>query len=101
MLSLLGVCFATAAGATEADSTIASRHELREVVVTGFKQDNVKDAPVSVSTAGSRFIQDNELRGLREMSTVFANFFMPDYGARQNTPIYIRGIGSKINATSV
>jgi len=69
MLSLLGVCFATAAGATEADSTIASRHELREVVVTGFKQDNVKDAPVSVSTVGNRFIQDNELRGLREMST--------------------------------
>ena len=101
MLSLLGVCFATAAGATEADSTIASRHELCEVVVTGFKQDNVKDAPVSVSTAGSCFIQDNELRGLREMSTVFANFFMPDYGARQNTPIYIRGIGSKINAPSV
>ena len=67
----------------------------------GFKQDNISKAPMSVSVAGSQFINHNELNGLRDVSSVFPNIFIADYGARQNTPIYIRGIGSKTNAPSV
>ncbi|MBF1584537.1 MAG: TonB-dependent receptor [Prevotella sp.] len=87
--------------AETADSTIAQHHTLEEVVVRGFKQDNLSKAPLSVSVAGSTFLQRNELNGLRDMSSVFPNLFIADYGARQNTPIYIRGIGSKTNAPSV
>ena len=87
--------------AETADSTIAQHHTLEEVVVNGFKQDHISNAPMSVSVAGSTFLQRNELNGLRDMSSVFPNLFIADYGARQNTPIYIRGIGSKTNAPSV
>ena len=87
--------------AETADSTIVQHHTLSEVVVKGFKQDNLNNAPMSVSVAGSNFLQHNELNGLRDMSCVFPNLFIADYGARQNTPIYIRGIGSKTNAPSV
>ena len=87
--------------AETADSTIVQHHTLEEVVVRGFKQDNLSKAPLSVSVAGSTFLQRNELNGLRDMSSVFPNLFIADYGARQNTPIYIRGIGSKTNAPSV
>lgn len=87
--------------AETADSTIAQHHTLEEVVVNGFKQDHISNAPMSISVAGSTFLQRNELNGLRDMSSVFPNLFIADYGARQNTPIYIRGIGSKTNAPSV
>lgn len=87
--------------AETADSTVAQHHTLEEVVVNGFKQDHISNAPMSVSVAGSTFLQRNELNGLRDMSSVFPNLFIADYGARQNTPIYIRGIGSKTNAPSV
>lgn len=87
--------------AETADSMIAQHHTLKEVVVNGFKQDHISNAPMSVSVAGSTFLQRNELNGLRDMSSVFPNLFIADYGARQNTPIYIRGIGSKTNAPSV
>ena len=87
--------------AETADSTIVQHHTLSEVLVKGFKQDNLNNAPMSVSVAGSNFLQHNELNGLRDISSVFPNLFIADYGARQNTPIYIRGIGSKTNAPSV
>lgn len=87
--------------ATDVDTIVINKHSLDEVVVTGFKQENSKDAPMSVSSVGSHFIHNNELTGIRDMSSIFANFFMPDYGARQNAPIFIRGIGSKTNSPSV
>ena len=93
--------FPLCAMAEVTDSTTTQHHILKEVVVNGFKQDNVSKAPMSVSVAGSQFINHNELNGLRDVSSVFPNIFIADYGARQNTPIYIRGIGSKTNAPSV
>lgn len=93
--------FPLCAMAEVTDSTTTQHHILKEVVVNGFKQDNISKAPMSVSVAGSQFINHNELNGLRDVSSVFPNIFIADYGARQNTPIYIRGIGSKTNAPSV
>lgn len=87
--------------ATDLDTAVVSRQTLDEVVVNGFKQEQAKDAPMSVATLGSRMIHNNELTGIRDVSGMLANFFMPDYGARQTSPIYIRGIGSKVNSPSV
>lgn len=100
-LLLCTALFPLCAVAEAPDSTTTQHHTLKEVVVNGFKQDNISKAPMSVSVAGSQFINHNELNGLRDVSSVFPNFFIADYGARQNTPIYIRGIGSKTNAPSV
>ena len=46
--------------AETADSTIAQHHTLSEVVVKGFKQDNLNNAPMSVSVAGSNFLSPNK-----------------------------------------
>ena len=54
--------------AETADSTIAQHHTLEEVVVNGFKQDHISNAPMSVSVTGSTFLQRNELNGLRDMA---------------------------------
>ena len=72
-----------------------------EVSVVGFKQDRASISPVSQQAIGERFIENNQLMGLRDLSGMIANFYMPDYGSRQYSPIYIRGIGSRVNSPSV
>ena len=72
-----------------------------EVSVVGFKQDRASISPVSQQAMGERFIENNQLMGIRDLSGMIANFYMPDYGSRQYSPIYIRGIGSRVNSPSV
>ena len=72
-----------------------------EVSVVGLKQDRASISPVSQQAMGERFIENNQLMGIRDLSGMIANFYMPDYGSRQYSPIYIRGIGSRVNSPSV
>ena len=66
--------FPLCAMAEVTDSTTTQHHILKEVVVNGFKQDNISKTPMSVSVAGSQFINHNELNGLRDVSSVFQIF---------------------------
>lgn len=75
--------------------------KLEEVTVTGFKQRDNRLEPLSISTLNGRFLKNNGIGSVKDLSTLLPNFYMPDYGSKQNAPIYIRGIGSKINAPSV
>jgi outer membrane receptor protein involved in Fe transport len=76
--------------------------ELREIVIKASK-DNVtyKKIPASVSVISSGNITENQIRNLSEISSAAPNFFMPDYGSKLTSPVYIRGIGSRINTPSV
>ncbi|HEX2920785.1 MAG TPA: TonB-dependent receptor [Bacteroidales bacterium] len=86
---------------TTNDSTMISR-ELQEVVIKASK-DNVtyKNIPASVSVIPTNVIEDNEIRSLTDLSATAPNFFMPEYGSKLTSPVYIRGIGSRINSPSV
>jgi iron complex outermembrane recepter protein len=76
--------------------------ELDEVVIKASK-DNVthKTIPASVSVISSDIIEGNEIKTLNEVTGTVPNFFMPDYGSKLTSPVYIRGIGSRINSPSV
>ncbi len=84
------------------DSTVIPEVSLGEVQVKASK-DNLRlnEMPVSVSLLPGDRLEENELKSLPEVSSVVPNFFMPDYGSKLTSPVYIRGIGSRINAPSV
>jgi iron complex outermembrane recepter protein len=76
---------------------------LNEVVVKSAKSRNViiKELPASISLVNSSTIEKNEITSLKNLSGYVPNLFMPDYGSRLTSPVYIRGIGSRINAPSI
>ena len=88
--------------ADEAD-TIAKRSiVLNEVVVQSFKQtENFRSQPISASTVNKINLQNQNISGIKDISSFIPNLFMPDYGSKLTSPVYIRGIGSKINDPSV
>lgn len=98
---LLFLCFFV--GATEVDTLGVSRElHIDEVEIRSFKQDrSYKLMPVSVSSLGYRAIQNTVTTGMKELSVLVPNLFTPDYGSKQGSPVYIRGIGSRINSPSV
>ena len=85
-----------------ADTSKWMSRELQEIVIKASK-DNVthKTIPASVSVISSDLIEKNEIHSLNEISATAPNFYMPDYGSKLTSPVYIRGIGSRINSPSV
>ncbi|MBN2662177.1 MAG: TonB-dependent receptor, partial [Bacteroidales bacterium] len=73
-----------------------------EIVIQSSKnQLKYKELPASVSILTTKNIQQNQITTLSDISSTAPNFFMPDYGSKLTSPVYIRGIGSRINSPSV
>ncbi|WP_321480431.1 TonB-dependent receptor domain-containing protein [uncultured Bacteroides sp.] len=105
MISLIALMFVSAtSGATVVPTDSITRHQvtLHEVTVTSFKQSKkLSEAPASVSVLSTRDINTKNIVDFKEISAFIPNLYFPDYGSKLTSPLYIRGIGSKINAPSV
>lgn len=87
---------------TERDTTDIRNVVLNEIVVQSFKQQrDLRLEPLSASSLSGTSIQNRNITGIKEFSSFIPNLFMPDYGSKLTSPVYIRGIGSKINSPSV
>ncbi len=75
---------------------------LNELVVQASRnQTSLKSISNSVTLLNSKQIESLGLNSLTDATSTVANLFMPDYGSKLTSPIYIRGVGSRINAPSV
>ncbi len=84
------------------DTSIARRYSLGEVQVNASRNNSkLKEMPASISVVSSLTIQETGMKTLSGLNATAPNVFMPDYGSKLTAPIYIRGVGSKINAPSV
>jgi len=84
------------------DTILSTIQNLEEVTVTSSKElHKLKAIPASVSLISSNKIEQNKIESLKDLSSFIPNLFMPDYGSKLTSPIYIRGIGSKIGSPSV
>ena len=85
-----------------ADSTDMQQIRLNEVIIQSFKQNrDLRLEPVSASVMTGTQINNRNISGIKEISALIPNLYMPDYGSKLTSPVYIRGIGSKINSPSV
>ncbi|MCL1932502.1 MAG: TonB-dependent receptor [Candidatus Azobacteroides sp.] len=102
---LLGIMFlALNVFAEEEKPDTLSRRSvvLDEIVVQSFKQGgNLSVLPMAASTINRKNLQNQNVWDIKDISSFIPNLYAPDYGAKISSPVYIRGIGSKINAPSV
>ena len=77
--------------------------DIEEVVIIASPKETSKlrQLPTSVSLISQKDMQANRITSLKNVSNIVPNFFMPDYGSRLTSAMYIRGIGSRINTPAV
>ncbi|MDZ7740992.1 MAG: TonB-dependent receptor [Bacteroidota bacterium] len=84
------------------DSTKMPFMELEEVDIRSSRENiKIQELPISVTSISAKRIESDQVNATADLSSRVPNLFMPDYGSRLTSPIYIRGIGSRINAPSV
>ncbi|MDR2911192.1 MAG: TonB-dependent receptor [Bacteroidales bacterium] len=75
---------------------------LEEITVKSPKYNmNIFDIPAAASMLPERLIENNKIENLTDISAFVPNFFMPDYGSKLTSPVYIRGVGNRINTPSI
>lgn len=86
----------------EADSVVKNIY-VDEVVVSADPKSNVAvdKQPVSYTVINRSEMERLGINSLKDASRYVPNLFMPDYGSKLTSAIYIRGVGSRINTPAV
>lgn len=103
---LLGACtlqpaFADNNYAFEND-TLKS-YTMDEVIITSSAKETnaLRGLPGAVSMLTPQQIASRQIDALKDISSFVPNLYMPDYGAKLTSAIYIRGIGARSSGQSV
>ncbi len=87
-----------ATAANKAPDTAAPAHRLKPLEVLGIKQTPgggiAAEAITRISGAQARRLGISAPKGI---SLVTPNFYMPDYGSRMTSSIYVRGLGARMD----
>lgn len=77
--------------------------DIEEVVVVASPKENFKlrEQPTSVSLFSQESMERLGVNSVKDLTGYARSLFIPDYGSRLTSAIYIRGIGSRINTPTV
>lgn len=86
---------------SERADTLSAR-ELPELNIVAIKQSGaLVNQAVSSTTLKLAEIQLNDISDIKTLSDMVPNFYIPVYGSRMTSTIYVRGIGARMDQPSV
>ena len=100
---LLALCLLPTLSVSAEDIDTSRVIGLQEIVVipTPKEAGDIRQQPSSVTLIGAQQMADHRIHSLKHISALVPNFFIPDYGSRLTSAVYIRGVGSRINTPAV
>ncbi len=88
--------------AETADTLNTKEYQLNEVTVLSPRETSLlKDLPVAGTSISAQSILNRNIMSLKDISAYVPNLFIPDYGSKLTSTIYIRGVGARITGSSV
>ena len=82
----------------EAPEAIDTAVVMDNVQVTAIKQGlTLRNRPVAASVVGRETIERRGVTAIKELSQLVPNFYIPDYGSRMTSSVYVRGLGARID----
>lgn len=96
-----GLLLSVDAVAGDADSSFLNQ-KIQEVVVCSSKETNdIWKLPSAMSVVSPARVEQRDIMSIKDLSSLIPNFYIPDYGSRMTTPIYLRGVGARSGSQGV
>lgn len=77
-------------------------HDLEEISITAVKQESrFRNMAVAGTALTAPELEHLNVFSIKGISDVVPNFYIPDYGSRVTSSIYVRGIGARMDQPSV
>ncbi|MDH6344035.1 iron complex outermembrane receptor protein [Parabacteroides sp. PFB2-12] len=102
-LALLATPFLRAEKEIPHENDTIKTYNLDAIVVTSSTKEtnNLRKLPGSVSILSPQLINGRQIDALKDISAFVPNLYIPDYGSKMTSAIYIRGIGARSSGQSV
>lgn len=84
-----------------ADTTGYKNLLLDEIVVNPKSNTRLFEYPGSITSFSAYRLENLNVKSIKDLSSLAPNLYIPDYGSRLTSAVYIRGIGSRINSPAV
>ncbi len=103
LLALACMAVGTTAWAEDLPKDTLKVVDIEEVTVIASPKENrkLREQPLAATLLSQKDMQANQVTSMKSLTALVPNLFIPDYGSRLTSAIYIRGIGSRINTPSV
>ena len=77
--------------------------DIEEVVVIATPKENnrLRQQPVAATSLSQNDMRNHVVNSVKSLSSLVPNLFIPDYGSKLTTSVYVRGIGSRTNTPAV
>ncbi|NDW12191.1 TonB-dependent receptor [Bacteroides sp. 214] len=77
--------------------------DIEEVIIIASPKESrkLREQANAVTLLSQQDMQANQVKSIKNLTSIVPNIFIPDYGSRLTSAIYIRGVGSRINTPSV
>ena len=77
--------------------------DVEEILVIAAPKENrkLREQPTAVTLLSQKDMQASQVNSIKSLTGLVPNMFIPDYGSRLTSAVYIRGIGSRINTPSI
>ena len=78
-------------------------YNIDEVILTSSTKEtnDLRTLPAAVSLLSPQQIVGRQIDALKDISSFVPNLFIPDYGAKLTSAVYIRGIGARSSGQSI
>lgn len=97
MVAITGSAASTAGESAASAEYLDSVVGLNEVSVSVIKSTSSVQFPSSVTNINIDMIERFDIDGVKGVSEIAPNFYMPEYGSRMTSSIYVRGLGTRID----
>lgn len=74
---------------------------LQEVTVIAIKQNPLEREATASSVISGSTAERLDILSVRDAADIIPNFYVPDYGSRMTSSIYVRGLGARIDQPAI
>ncbi len=102
ILAVAFMCPWPAAAEEESADSVRTYSIDEAVIISSTKETNdLRTLPAAASKFSPQAVENNQIYGLKDLSAIVPNVFIPDYGSKMTSAIYIRGIGARSGSQSI
>lgn len=78
------------------DSTL-----LPEITVVAIKSDAPQAGTTASTVINEKMVESQDILSVRDAADIIPNFYVPEYGSRMTSSIYVRGLGARIDQPAI
>ncbi|MBO7136961.1 MAG: TonB-dependent receptor [Bacteroidaceae bacterium] len=93
--------FPTLLSANEPDTLFVRDMDEIVVVSTAKEHASLRNQPLSSSSFGNTQLQEKGINDIKDLTAHIPGLFIPNYGSRLTSSIYLRGVGSRIGTPAI